>query len=447
MLIGLLVIGGVLFLAAPAVVPIITPGFSGQQLDLTVELTRIMLLSPLFLALGSVATSILNAQDRFAAAAMAPVVYNLAIIGGAVFLAPSMGVHALAIGVVAGSVLHLLVQLSSLRSGGFRYRPVLETHDPEAREALVLMAPRAIGLGVSQLTFLVSTSLASGLATGSITAFNVAFTILQIPIGVIGVPLGVVVFPSMSRDLARGATDEFLRLLTQSLRLLLFVMLPITALAIVLRYQVVAILFGYGLFQGAAIELTADTLLFFLLGLAAHSAIAVLARAFYAGRDTKTPVAAAIMAVAINVTLGILLVDRMGLGGLAIAIAFGAWAEALVLLEILRVRQPDLDVSGIVRAFLEAFAGSLAAGLAAWVVLQGLGGIFGANPGKIAMLIEVVIAGGLGSLVYVGAAAALRVPELPTIVAVVSDLLRRPARPVRPVPPVPPLPPTRPHAT
>jgi len=102
-----------------------------------------------------------------------------------------------------------------------------------------LMAPRALGLGVTQLTFVVSTSLASGLATGSITAFNVAFTILQIPIGVIGVPLGVVVFPSLSRDLARGATQEFLTLLTQSIRLLLFVMLPITAIGMVIRVPLV----------------------------------------------------------------------------------------------------------------------------------------------------------------------------------------------------------------
>src|SRR6185369_5547107 len=129
------------------------------------------------LALGSVATSILNAQDRFGAAAMAPVVYNLAIIGGALILAPSMGVDALAIGVVAGSLLHLLVQLPGLRAAGFRYEPVIDIRDPHAQEALALMAPRAVGLGVTQLTFVVSTSLASGLAAGSITAFNVAFTI------------------------------------------------------------------------------------------------------------------------------------------------------------------------------------------------------------------------------------------------------------------------------
>jgi len=411
------------------VIPLITPGFDQAALDQTVELTRIMLLSPILLALGSVATSILNAQDRFAAAAMAPVVYNLAIIGGAVLLAPALGVTALAVGVVAGSLLHVLVQVRSLRDGDFRYAPKIDVDDPDAREALVLMAPRAIGLGVSQLTFVVSTSLASGLAAGSITAFNVAFTILQIPIGVIGVPLGVVLFPSLSRELARGATDEFIRLLTQSVRLLLFVMLPLTALAVVAREQLVDVLFGWGLFGEAAISLTADALLFFLLGLAAHSLIAVLARAFYAGRDTRTPVAAAILAVVVNVTLGILLVDAMGLGGLAVAIAFGAWAEALLLLEILRKRYPALDVPAIIRVFFEAVAGSLVAGLVAFGVLAVLGGVFGSTPGKLILIVELGLAMGAGGLAYVGAAVALRIPELPTIVAVVSDLLNRPPRP------------------
>jgi putative peptidoglycan lipid II flippase len=422
MLVGLAVLSVLLFLAAPAVIPLITPGFDQQGLDRTVHLTRIMLLSPILLALGSVATSILNAQDRFAAAALAPVLYNLAIIGAAVLLAGSMGVDALAVGVVAGSLLHVLIQIPSLRAGGFRYQPRVDTTDPDAREALALMAPRAVGLGVTQLTFVVSTSLASGLAAGSITAFNVAFTILQIPIGVIGVPLGVVVFPSLSRELARGATDEFLRLLTQSVRLLLFVMLPITAVGIVVRTPLTEVLFGYGLFGGSAIDLTADTLLFFLLGLTAHTLIAVLARAFYAGRDTRTPVAAAILAVVVNVTLGILLVDGLGLGGLAIAIAFGAWAEALVLLEVLRQRYPDLDIPGVLRAFGEALGASLLAGAAAWLAMQGLGAVFGQHPGKVGSFVELVLASAVGGAVYLGAALALRIPELPTIVAVVSDL-------------------------
>jgi len=137
MLVGLLVLAAGLFILAPVVVPIITPGFEGAKLDETIELTRIMLLSPIFLAMGAVATSVLNAGGRFAASAIAPVVYNLAIIGGALILGPSLGVQGLALSVVAGSLGHLLVQVRPLMRMGFRYDARIESKDPEARKRYV----------------------------------------------------------------------------------------------------------------------------------------------------------------------------------------------------------------------------------------------------------------------------------------------------------------------
>ena len=152
-------------------------------------------------------------------------------------------------------------------------------------------------------------------------------------------------------------------------------------LTMVLRQQVVAVLFGYGC-SPAAVDLTANVLLYFMIGLAAHSLIAVLARAFYAGRDTRTPVAAAILAVVINVTLALALVGPLGLPGLALAIAAGAWAEALLLIEVLRRRYPTLDVRGIVRAFFEAGAAAVLASIVAIVILQALSGPLGPHPAR-----------------------------------------------------------------
>jgi putative peptidoglycan lipid II flippase len=428
MLVALLVLAVLFELGAPWIVPLITPGFGPLQTDATIELTRIMLVSPIFLALGAVATSILNARGRFAAAALAPVVYNVAIIVAAVLFAPAFGVYSLALGVVAGSFLNLAIQLRPLRTAGFRYRPVVDVADAEAREALVLMAPRAVGLGVTQLTFIVSTTLASSLATGSITAFNVAFTVLQIPIGLIGVPLGVVVFPSLARELAVGAATRYVALLTRSVRLVLFVMLPITGLAMVLRVQVVTLLFDYGRFDESAILLTADTLLFFLVGLAAHSLIAILARAFYAARDTATPVVAAILAVVINVSFGIATVGTLGLAGLALGIALGAWLEALFLLWILHRRIDGFALRPLGRVFAESSVASLAGALVALVVVRVVEAAIGVEPGKIALLGESILAAAAGGLAFIGVAALLRIPELPTIVEVMVDLIRRPRR-------------------
>ena len=227
MLIGLAILAAVIFVFAPVLVPPITPGFGPAQLEKTIELTRIMLLSPIFLSLGAVATSVLNSAGRFAASAIAPIVYNLAIIGAALLLAPTLGVDGLALGVVAGSMGHLLVQMSPLRTLGFRYVPRIEGRDPQARRALALMAPRAIGLGVTQITFIVVTSLASLVGTGAVSDFNFAFALLQIPLGIIGVPLGIVLLPTLSRDAAVGREEAFADLLTRGLRLLIYVMVPI----------------------------------------------------------------------------------------------------------------------------------------------------------------------------------------------------------------------------
>ncbi|HET7169080.1 MAG TPA: murein biosynthesis integral membrane protein MurJ, partial [Candidatus Limnocylindrales bacterium] len=295
MLGALLVLAVIVFLAADVLVPIYTSGFEPTTMARTIELTRIMVLSPIFLALGAVATSVLNARGRFAAAAIAPIVYNLAIIGGALILAPSLGAVGLAVGVVSGSIGHLLVQVVPLRAIGFRYEPRVDADDTAARRALALMAPRAVGLGATQITFVVVTALATTVGVGAVTAFTVAFTLLQIPMGLIGVPLGVVLFPSLAREVASGRHEAFVALLGQALRLIAFVMLPVAVLTALLRTEVVAMLFGS--FTPAAITLTADTLLAFLIGLVAHALIAVLARAFYAQQDTLTPVLAAVGAV------------------------------------------------------------------------------------------------------------------------------------------------------
>jgi putative peptidoglycan lipid II flippase len=426
MLVALVVLAVTLSIAAPVLVPAITPGFDAIQTARTVELTRIMLLSPIFLALGAMATSLLNASGRFAAAAIAPVVYNLAIIGGAILLAPTFGVVGLAAGVVAGSLAHLLVQLPGLRRIGFTYEPIADLSDDQSRQALRLMGPRAIGLGASQITFVVVTSLATTLGTGAVTAFNAAFTLLQIPIGVIGVPLGVVVFPSLSREAATGREVEYVGLVTRGMRLLLYVMLPIAGLLAILRRQVVAILFP-GL-DPATAELTANALLYFVIGLAAHALIAVLARAFYARQDTRTPVAAAVLAVVVNTTLATVLVAPLGLGGIALAIALAAWLEAILLVVLLTRRLPALGIGDVVRVGLEAALATVVAGALGLVVLYGIDGFIGADPSWLALVAQSVLVAVAFGVVYLALSLALRIPELPSIISVMTDLLRRRGR-------------------
>ncbi|HEX8026470.1 MAG TPA: murein biosynthesis integral membrane protein MurJ [Candidatus Limnocylindrales bacterium] len=430
MLVGFAGLAAIGFVAAPFLVPtVIAPGFDAPTMSRTIDLTRIMLLGPMLLALSAVVTSGLNADRRFAASAVAPIVYNLAIIAAAVFLSSSLGITGLALGVVVGSLGHLLVQLPSLYRAGFRYVPGIDLGDEDARRALLLMGPRVLGLGASQITIVVMVALASGFGPGAVTDWTLAFTLLQIPLGVIGIPLGIVIFPSLARELAVGRTELYLQLVSRSLRILLWVMLPIAAMGMALRFQTVDLLLGYGKMDPANLRLTADTLLLFLLGLGAHASIGVLARAFYARHDTRTPVAAAILAVVVNTTLAWLLVGSIGLPALGLAIAIAAWIEALALLWILSRREAGLDIRGVASVGLRSLVASAAAGVVATVVAGGVGRIFGhVDPGKLLDLAEAVAAAAAGSAVYLVLSAALRITELGTMVAIVGDLVRRRGR-------------------
>jgi putative peptidoglycan lipid II flippase len=290
------------------------------------------------------------------------------------------------------------------------------------------MAPRALGLGATQVVFLVMTSLASTLPTGSITIFNFAFAILQIPIGVIGVPLGVVLLPSLSRQAATGGMDAFRHLLVRGLATLAWVMIAITALGIALAHDVVQLLFGFVGVGQTALDETGTTLAIFLVGLTAHSLIAVLARAFYALQDTATPVLAALIAVGVNIVVATVLVGPLGLDGLAVAIATAAWLETLALVLLLKRRLPTLELGHVASVMVRTLIVAVAGGAVAWAVTRGLESAFGTDPGFVRLIVQMALAAAAGGLVILAGSLALRIEEPRLIVGVVVDLVRRRGR-------------------
>ena len=189
---------------APFFVPIVAPGFDQPTTDLTVKLTQIMLISPVLIGMGAVVSGILNSYQQFTIPSLAPLAYNLVIIAAAIFLAPIIGIEGLAIGVVIGSAAHLAIQLPSLARVGKRFELTLNLGHPGVRKVGRLMGPRMLGLAAGQLNFLVSTILASTLIAGSLTAYNYAFQLSQLPVGIIGVSVAIALFPTMSQDAALG---------------------------------------------------------------------------------------------------------------------------------------------------------------------------------------------------------------------------------------------------
>ena len=426
---ALLVLVVVAEFAAPFLMAsIVAPGFTGEKLQLSIDLTRVMLLGPLFMAAGAIASAVLNARGRFAAAAVAPLVYNLGIIGGAVLLVPVMGVEGLAVGVVVGAVGLLAVQLPGMVSVGARLAPSLDLRDEATGRAIVLMVPRAIGLGAAQVALLVITSLATSLPDGSVYAFNAAFTLLQIPIGVIGVPLGTVLLPSLSRVAASGEVDAFRRLLVRGLGMLAYVMLAISALGIPLAGDVTRVTYGLSGLHADAMGWIGSSLAVFMVGLTAHSMIAILARAFYAMQDTTTPLISAVAAVIVNVAVGVLLIGPFGLAGLAASIAIGAWLEVAWLVVMLLRRTPGLGLGQLWRDIALTAVAAVPGVLTALALESALGAYGPAPGGTLVSLGRLTVVTSAAGLVGLGASLALRIEEPRRILGIVLDLIHRRGR-------------------
>jgi putative peptidoglycan lipid II flippase len=236
-----------------------------------------------------------------------------------------------------------------------------------------------------------------------------------------------VALPTLSRDLARGAIDEFVDLVTRSLRVIVFVIGPIVALGLVLREPATTILFQHGRFSDDGVRLVAAALALPLLALPAEALMTILVRAFYANRDTRTPAAAAVLAVAFHVGLGVVAVNVLGWGlaGIALGIAIGSTVEAILLVVMLRRTIPAFDPWPLVRVGVPVIVGSLAAGLVALGSLAALDGATAGMGVHVAALVQLAVAGGLGGLAYLGVAWALRLPELGLIMRLMSDTLSR----------------------
>ena len=424
MVLALIPLAALIWLWAPSLVAVLLPTDDPGQLDLRIGMTRLMLLSPILLAVGAVMSAGLNSIGIFGAPALAPNVYNLAIIVCAVALTPFLGIYALATGVVVGALGLVLTQAGAVRRAGL-YRPQLHLGDPAVRETLLLMAPRALGLGATQLVFLVNTFFADTMnANGPVTWFNSAFTALQIPVGLIGVPLGIVLLPPLSRAVASGDDARFRRLVDRSLRLLLFIVVPLTGFMMVLATPTLTVLYQHGAFDAQYTAATVTVYEVFLLGLIAHVLIALLAPIFYAGKDTRTPVTAALVAVAVDVIAAAVLFPFLHLEGLALAIGLGAWAEVLILV-ILMERRIGFDLRPMARHAVAFGGGACVAAAATMIAARYVESSIGGSSSLVAQVGEIAAGGLVGIGVYLAWSRAFRLPELGEAMELARTLIGR----------------------
>lgn len=412
-----------LVLLAPTLVDLLAGGFDQEARALTSYLVRLILPSVLFMGMAGVLTAALYARQSFTMPAFSVAVYNLGIIIAGLLLADRLHVTSLVVGVLLGAALQVGIQLPGLR--GLRLRPTLDLRHPGVRTILKLYAPVALGLVITNIGVVIDRNLASRTGEGSLAAMRFATTLVQFPLGLVAAATSFAVLPTLSRQ-AQGAqhsSQSYSSTLRMGMKMILVLIVPAAVGLAVLREPIVQSLFQRGAFDSSATSLTALAFLGYSPGIAFAAVDQLLIFAFYARKDTRTPVLVGVLAILVYLAVALALIRPLGMLGLVLANAVQTTFHALVLLWLL-----NRMVAGVVDGELGGFlARVVGAAVAMGLLCQGF--LVVAQPmattgPRVALL--VVAASGLGAASYVLAVAALRVREAQEVWATLRDRVRRP---------------------
>lgn len=416
-------------LAAPWIVWLMAPGFHGEpsKLAITTYLTRLMFPYLLFISLAALAMGVLNSVRVFAAPALSPVLFNVFIIGCALFLSPLLAepILGVAVGVVAGGAAQFAMQLPGLWWRGLLFGWRFAPGHPGVRRIGALLVPSLLGLSVTQVNITVSTILASFFA-GAPTYLFYGMRLIQFPLGIFGVALATAILPTLSAQAARGALEELRVTLGFGLRMILFIILPAMLGLILLRNPIVHLFFEHGSFTATDTAATATAVLCYAVGLWAFAGVRIIVAAFYSLQDTKTPALVAAVAVLANLALSILLMDHLQHAGLALATALAAMVNVGALVAILNRRLGGVEWASVGRSAGRVVVAAVPLVLACvWVA--GLE-VWTRQGDWIAKTVMLFVGIGLSVTGYLGAHALMRSDELEVLWRLVKSKLGHGAR-------------------
>lgn len=394
----------VLVIFAPQVMSIVTPGFSEEKLSDVVNFTRVMFLSPIFLGISAIFGGILTSFKKFFVYSIAPILYNVGIIIGALLFVDRIGIIGLAWGVILGAILHMAIQYPSVKKSGFRFIFDLRKikKDKNLKKVFKLMAPRSLAVGVNQINLLVVTIFASTLASGSLAVFNFANNIQSVPLGLFGISFAVAAFPMLSSSIAENDDKKFVYVFSRTVRRILFFVIPSSVFLFMLRAEVVRIIFGAGKFDWEDTEATLWVMGFLSLSLFAQSIIPLLARSFYALENTKTPFYIALFSEAVNIISIVVLIEKFEIIGLAIAFSLTSIVNMSLLAYFLRKRFGTIDDRKIMLSVSKFVVGSIVSGAAIYITRHVLANFITLDT-FMDVLIQLISSGivGIGSFVVV----------------------------------------------
>ncbi|NOQ68273.1 murein biosynthesis integral membrane protein MurJ [Patescibacteria group bacterium] len=388
---------GIIF--TPNLINFLAIGFDADKKETTVMLTRIMFLSPIFLLLSSVTGGILQSYKRFFIYSLSPIMYNIGIIIGVIYFSRWWGLAGLAWGVALGSFMHFAIQLPIVKRLGFSYRWIIDLKDKGVRKIIKMMIPRTLTLVTVQINLIIITVIASTLAEGSLAVFNIANNLQSFPLGLFAISFAIASFPTLSALSSEENRKEFAKNLTITARQILFFIIPASILLIVLRAQIVRVIYGTGKIGWEETILLFDVLAIFSISLFAQGLIPLFSRAFWALHDAKTPFLTSFASVIINIILAFLLSKQYGIAGLVAAFSISSIINALLLYYLINKKTNFICHGKIYKPLLKISAASIIAGYFCYKTLYLAEPFLNTNTG-FGILTQGFIAGSVGLIAY-----------------------------------------------
>jgi len=425
-IIFLVIISFLLAIFMPLITPLVVPGFSLEKQKMTTDLARIMLFSPIFFGLSYIFGGILNSYKRFLVYSLSPLVYNLTIILGTLFLADKMGIVGVSLSVITGAFLHFAIQLPVALRLGFRFHWKIFWGHWGVKRIGLLMIPRAIALGANQIMLLIFTGIASGLGGYSIAVYNLADNIQTMPMVVFGTSFATAIFPALSESVSKDQFDEFSLQIKKVTKTILFFMIPMVILLVMLRAQIVRLILGSGHFGWEQTVSTANTLALLAISLVFTGLTPLFSRAFYALHNTKTPMIITLVSVVISIILSKVLSLKYGVEGLAMGYSVGSILACIIYYLALR-RPAKLFNEKDLFVFLVKL---IISGLIMALALEGtkiLTGNFVDMHRSWGVATQAVLAFAIGSAVYLSITWFFGVEELKSLKIIIAKITKKEA--------------------
>lgn len=402
------------FMVAPFLVKIFAKGFKGEQFKLAVKLTRIG--SPIILFGGIIKLFIgyLQSEQEFARPAATGIISNFVYVIFLISLSSIFGIEGLMVVAVLAMASQLLILLPKSKSIGYKYEYMIDFKDKYIQKILFLSIPVLIGVAINDLNAIVDRTLASELATGSISALNYANKLNVLILSVFVTAITTVIFPLLSKESNEDNIPGMKKIMMQGINLILLITIPATVGLIVLSKPIVQVAFERGVFDANATLMTSQALMFYAIGLVAMGMRILLTRVYYSLQDTKTPMVNGAIAVGINIVLNIILVKFMAHAGLALATSIATTIATILLLVGLKKKIGSLGTKAYITTFLKTGLASGIMGVIAYFTYHGLYGALGVS--KLYNLISLLVAVSIAAIVYIVLCYIFKVEEVRDVI-------------------------------